>query len=67
MKEYITLTSHRPNNIVWNDDLKIIIFYKDSNLSIIHREKDKPAVIYSGRSFSYHTIGKLISSINKNK
>ena len=60
MKEYIELTSHRLNNIVWNDNdsVNIITFYKDSNLSIIHREENKPAVMYSGWGFSYYTINK---------
>jgi hypothetical protein len=55
MKEYIKLTCYRH---LGNCDVHSIIFYKDSNLSIIHREKDKPAVIYSGLGYSYHTIGQ---------
>jgi hypothetical protein len=58
MKEYIRLGNYRVNksNHNW-----ILSFYKDPNRIIIHREKDKPARIWSDGLLQYYKNNKLYS------
>ena len=58
MKEYITLINFTKMSLSGKtSDAIVVNYYKDYDRTILHREKNKPAVIYSGRIFSYHTIG----------
>ena len=66
MKEYIELISYRTDRI--SEIINVIIYYKDQNHFIRHREKKLPAAIYFDRTLIclYYENDKFIpSSINK--
>jgi hypothetical protein len=58
MKEYIKITSRR--------DLNAILYYKDGNRRIYHREGNKPAKIISYRKYLscyYYENSRFITDV----
>jgi hypothetical protein len=65
MKEYILLKSFKTNIIAIDRETTVIRYYKNKNYYILHREGDKPALIYSDGSFFYYKNNIFISMTRK--
>jgi hypothetical protein len=58
MKEYLKFKYTRGNR--FHTQIYVLIFYKDSNRIIVHREKDKPAAIWNDGELAYYKNGKYL-------